>query len=187
MTREAKSGEGGIEKGHTEFVSAKGLRVGVEAEEDGLVDKGVLLLRPWALLELLAGGAHDGLNLVAVDQAGDVGVGDLGGGETGDELAIIESNSGRHDIQIVLLVQSRLVKGTEDIVKELERALSPDDESAKMSTRCELKEVESPHINQLNTRQVTECLDDAVVLIIHYQWATALAVAAVAHLALAGP
>jgi hypothetical protein len=68
-------------------LSAQSLCVGVEAEEDGLVDERVLLLRPGAFLELLAGRANDGLDLIAVDQAGDVGVGDLGGGETADEFS----------------------------------------------------------------------------------------------------
>ena len=42
------------------------------------------MLGPWTLLVLLVRGADDRLDLVAVDQTGDVGVGDLGGGETED-------------------------------------------------------------------------------------------------------
>lgn len=65
----------------TEFLPAESLGVWVETEENGLVDEGVLLLCPWALLDLLASGADNGLDLIAVDQAGDIGVGDLGGGK----------------------------------------------------------------------------------------------------------
>jgi len=150
-----------------EFLSAQGLRVGVEAEEDGFVDERVLLLRPGTLLELLAGRTHDGLDLVAVDQAGDIGVGDLSGGEN-----------------VVPLVQRRLVKGAKDVVKEFECALGPDDETAKVSTRSELQEVESRNVNEFDTGQVSEGLDDPIVFVIDDQRATTLAVATVAHLAL---
>lgn len=70
---------------------AEGLGVGVEAEENGLVDQGVLLLCPGALLELLAGGTNNGLDLVAVDQTGNVGVGDLGSGEAIVKVSIMQS------------------------------------------------------------------------------------------------
>lgn len=70
---------------------AEGLGVGVEAEENGLVDQGVLLLCPGALLELLAGGTNNGLDLVAVDQTSNVGVGDLGGGEAIVKISIMQS------------------------------------------------------------------------------------------------
>jgi len=60
---------------------ANGLGVRVETEEDGLVDKGVLLLCPGTFLDFLASRADNGLDLVAVDQASNVRVGDLGGRE----------------------------------------------------------------------------------------------------------
>ena len=53
------------------------LGVRVEAEENALVDKGVLVLRPGALLDLRVGGTDNGLDLVAVDDASDIGVGNL--------------------------------------------------------------------------------------------------------------
>jgi hypothetical protein len=178
-------GKGEAKKGRTEFLSAQGLRVGVESEEDGLVDERVLLLCPRALLHLLASRTHDGLDFFAVDQASDVGVGDLGRGETAKELATILSNHESNDIQIVLLVQRRFIKGAEDIIKQLESALCPDNKPAKVSTRGELEEVESPHIHQLYTWQVTESLDNTIILVVHDQWATTLAMAAAAHLTLA--
>lgn len=39
------------------------------------------MLRPRTLLDLRVGSTNDGLDLGAVDQPSDVGVGDLGGGE----------------------------------------------------------------------------------------------------------
>lgn len=56
----------------TEFLPAEGLSVGVQAEENTLVDEGVLVLRPGALLVLGVSGADDGLNLVTVDETGEV-------------------------------------------------------------------------------------------------------------------
>ena len=61
----------------TQLLPAESLGVGVEAEENTLVDEGVLVLRPGALLVLRVCGANDRLNLVAVDETGDIGVGDL--------------------------------------------------------------------------------------------------------------
>lgn len=60
---------------------ANGLGVRVETEQNSLVDKGVLLLRPGTFLNFLASRADNGLDLVAVDQASNVRVGDLGGRE----------------------------------------------------------------------------------------------------------
>ena len=60
---------------------ANGLGVRVKTEEDSLVDQGVLLLCPGTFLDFLASRADNGLDLVAVDQASNVWVGDLGGRE----------------------------------------------------------------------------------------------------------
>lgn len=68
----------------TQLLPAEGLSIGVEAEQHALVDKRVLVLGPWALLVLLVRGTDDGLNLIAVDETGDIGVADLGGGEAGE-------------------------------------------------------------------------------------------------------
>ena len=63
-------------------MTAKGLRVRVEAEKDRLVDERVLLLCPGTLRELLVGGSDNGLDLSAIDQSGHIRVRDLGSGET---------------------------------------------------------------------------------------------------------
>ena len=66
----------------TQFLPAESLCVRVETEENSLVDEGVLVLRPGALLDLSVGRSDNGLDLIRVDETGDVGVGDLSGGET---------------------------------------------------------------------------------------------------------
>jgi hypothetical protein len=65
----------------TQLLSAESLSVGVEAEQNTLVDKRVLVLGPWTLLVLGIRRADNRLDLVAVDQASNVGVSDLGSGE----------------------------------------------------------------------------------------------------------
>jgi hypothetical protein len=62
-------------------LSAEGLGVRVQTEEDAFVDERVLLLRPWALLDPGTCRADSRLNLSAVDEASDVRVGDLGSGK----------------------------------------------------------------------------------------------------------
>lgn len=58
---------------------ADSLRVWVQAEENSLVDQGVLVLGPRTLLVLRVGRTDDGLNLITVDETSDVGVGNFGG------------------------------------------------------------------------------------------------------------
>ena len=122
---------------------------------------------PGALLDLLASRADDGLDLVRVDETGDVGVADLGGGE-----------------DVVLLVDRLLVKSAKDIIEEGKGTLSPDNESAEVSTRGELEQVQSPDVDELDTGEVAEGLDDTVILVIDNEGTTALTVAAVPQLAL---
>jgi len=152
-----------------QFVPTKSLRIGVQAEENGFVDQGVLLLRPGALLHLGISGADHGLDFCAVDEASNIRVADLGSGEN-----------------VILLMKRSLVKGSEDLVKKRKSTLSPDDEAAKVTTRSKLEQVQSPDVDKFDTRQVAECLNDAVVLVIHDKGTTALTVAAVAQLALSG-
>lgn len=60
-------------------MSAKGLGIRVQTEHNCLVDQWILLLGPWTFLDLLASRTDNGLNLVAVDQTGNVRVADLSG------------------------------------------------------------------------------------------------------------
>jgi len=152
-----------------DLLPAEGLGVGVETEENSPVDEGVLLLCPGPLLDLLASRADDGLDLVTVDEAGDIGVGDLGCGE-----------------EVILLEGGGFVEGPENFVKKSKSGLSPDNETADMSSGGELEEVQSPDIDELNTGQVAEGLDDAVVLVVNNKGATALTMPAVPELSLSG-
>jgi len=70
----------------------------------------------------------------------------------------------------------------QDFIKKSKSTLSPDNEAAKVTTRSELEEVQSPHIDLLNTGQVAECLDNTIVLIIHNKGTTVLMVPTVPHL-----
>ncbi len=86
--------------------------------------------------------------------------------------------------QVVLLMYSCLIEGTKDIVKESKCSLSPDDKATDVTTRCELEKVEMADVDNLNARQVAECLDDATVLIEDHERTAALAMAAITHLSL---
>jgi len=105
-----------------EFLSAKSLSVGVKTEEDTLVDQWVLVLRPWALRDLGVGRSNNSLDRRAVDDTGDIGVGDLGGREN-----------------VVLLVGGSLVEGTENLVEKTESALSPNNKSTEVATGGKLE------------------------------------------------
>ena len=78
------------------------------------------------------------------------------------------------------------VEGAEDLIEKAESALSPDDESAEVTTGCKLEKVQPANIDDLNTRKIPERLDDAVVFIINDERATALAVPATSNLSFAG-
>jgi hypothetical protein len=75
----------------TKFLSAKGLGVWVKTEKNGLVNQWIFLLRPWAFLDFLASRSDDGLDFIAVDQSGDVGVGDLRRRKTKDIVNMLFS------------------------------------------------------------------------------------------------
>lgn len=113
---------------------ANRLGVGVKAEEDTFVDEGILLLCPWAFLSLLTSRTDDGLDFVAVDNACDVRVADLGGGQ-----------------DVILFEGGRLIERAEDFVQKAEGTLCPYDKPSDMATGCELKKVESSHIDKFNT------------------------------------
>lgn len=59
-----------------------GLGVGVDPEENPLVGQWVLVLGPWAFSNLRVGRSDDSLDRGTVDDASDIGVGDLGSRET---------------------------------------------------------------------------------------------------------
>jgi hypothetical protein len=107
------------------------------------------------------------LDFRAVDEAGYIRVADLGSGE-----------------DVILLVEGDLVEGSKHVIEQCKSTLRPDDEAAKVTTRSKLEQVQSPDVDKLDARQVTECLNNATVLVIYNKWSTALAVSAATHLAL---
>jgi len=143
------------------------LGVRVETEHDTLVLEWVLLLCVWSLGALLAGGSENALDFSRVDDALNIWVGDLGGGEG---VVFLDLGSG--------------ILGSVDRVEELEGALGPDAESSKVTTRCELEEVESSYVCKLYTWDVSEGLDDTVVLCVNDERTTSLLVTTAAHLSL---
>lgn len=76
----------------TKLLSADGLGVRVETEQNTLVDQWVLVLRPGALLDFRVGRPNDGLDLSAVNETSHVGVGDFGGWQTERNTSIMISN-----------------------------------------------------------------------------------------------
>lgn len=168
----------GLALGAEELLATESLGVRVEAEENGLVAEGVLLLGEGPLLGGLASGAEDGLDLVRVDDAGNVRVGDLGNGETSPVSADLLSINKAHSRVTGL--------GGVDVVKLGDGRLSPDDEAADVTTGGELKQVQGVDTAGLNTGKVLERTDEAIVLAVDDKGTTALAVAPVPHLTLTG-
>jgi len=120
-------------------------------------------------LDLGLGGLDDGLDLRRVDQTSDIRVVDLGSGKV-----------------VILLLDGRLVEGSEDFIEKSEGTLGPDDEAAEMSTRSELEKVEATDVANFDTGQVAEGLNDAVVLSVDDEGSTTLTVATVPHLSFTG-
>merc|ERR1740130_1469154 len=87
--------------------------------------------------------------------------------------------------QGVSLLGAAPLHGAVDLVKLLEGALSPDDESAKVATGSNLEKVQGVHRGRLNTRDIAKGTHDAVVLAVDNQRTTAHGVPTVAHLAFA--
>jgi hypothetical protein len=110
-----------------------------------------------------------GLNLIGVDDAGQVAVRHHGTGDT----------------EALLLSRFRTVLTAVKPIELGQRVLGEDNEASEVTTRGKLKEVEGRHVGHLDTRDVAEGFLDAVVLAVHHKGSTTLHVTAVAHLALA--
>ena len=147
--------------------------VRVEAQHDLLVAQRVLLLDAGTLGQGGAlGGAEDALDLGAVDQTGKIGLGDDVGGQ-----------------QEVLLELGGGGGGAVDAVEGLESGGGPDDESAEVTTRSQLEEVQGVDGAGLNTGQVAGTGDELLAVnsgVVDDQGATTLAVAAATKLSLTG-
>lgn len=147
------AGTGGLELGLLEG-SGSGLlgdlstageeSVGVEGNLGGEVGEGVVALDVGVGL---LGGTELGLDLVGVDDAVDVGVGDGGVGEG-----------------VAGLLLRRGGGGAEDVVELSDGAGSPDDEAADGAAGGELEEVEVLDVGELDTGEVAEGTGDTVVV-----------------------
>lgn len=93
------------------------------------------------------GRADDGLDLGTVDDASKIGVGHEGTGKVVLRL-------GQRTRLVVTIDGSKLAEGT----------FSEDDEATEGTTRGELEKVQAINAGDLNTREVADSLDDAVVL-----------------------
>jgi hypothetical protein len=147
--------------------------VRVEAEHDLLVLKRVLLLDVGTLGDGTAtDGAEDALNLRAVDELVEVG---LGHAVLGNEEVALELRG--------------LGGAAVDGVKGGESVGRPDDETAKVSTRCELEEVKGVDVAALNTGDVAESLEELLAVlggVVDDEGAATLDVATVPQLTLTG-
>ena len=147
--------------------SSSNLEVGVELLHHGLVLEGVLL----GLVVETHGSANFaelGLNLVGVDDASKV-------------------SAGHHVLLEVVaaLFGASLVEGAEHVVKCGEGVLGEDAESAEVSTRGELEEVEAVHAAGVNTDEVASgALEQGVLVSIDEERALAHDEAGRSHLAL---
>jgi hypothetical protein len=125
------------------------------------------VLSPGSLGDLRLGGPDDSLDFRGVDQAGNIGVVDLGGGQV-----------------VILLLDGGLVEGTEHLIELGKSALSPDDEASDVTTRSQLKEVETADVADFNTGEVAESLYDAAIFTVDDERPTTLPVATITHLTL---
>lgn len=134
------------------------------------------------LLDGLTGGSDDRLDLVRVDETGDVSSRDLGGREADkncqfDNMAVSRTN--KNPLEARLLLVDRVEGGN--------GRLGPDDESTNVTTRGELEEVEGLNGAGLDTGDVLESPDDTLVLGVHDEGTPPLPVPPVPHLTLTGP
>jgi len=148
--------------------SASGLGVRVEDLHESLVLEGVLLALG-RLVSVDTLHAELGLDLVGVDDSGEVGAGHHVSAEL--EAALLDTS---------------LSVGTEDFVELLEGVLSEDDESTQVTAGGELEKIQSGDVASVDTWEVSgRLLDLAVLVTVDNQRSLAEGEAGVSHLALA--
>lgn len=164
----------GIDKsgllGNSSLLSLDGTALLVDGSRVELGHNSEILER--VLLELDTSGLLDGrfdnaLDLIRVDDTTDISIGHHGTGQV-----VVGLHGGSLGVGSVQAIE--LLKGT----------LSPDAETSKMTTRGQLKEVQSLNVAQFNTRDVSEGLDETLVLVVDDQRTTSLGVTSVPHLTL---
>jgi hypothetical protein len=124
--------------------SNEGLRV--KSDHNTKVGERVLLVRKTTLNNLIA---KSRLNFVGVGDSGDIRVGQDGARRL-----------------VALLLGGDVLARAENTVEGLEGVLSPDDESAQVTSRSELEQVQARNVGQFNTRNVTEGLDDGTLVFV---------------------
>ena len=93
-------------------------------------------------------GSDGGLDLVGVDDSGDVGVGERG------------------SVQVESVLSDGAVSvGAEDLVEVGEGALRPEDESSELAARSELQQVESVDVEDVDSRDVSERALDVLLAV----------------------
>jgi hypothetical protein len=127
-----KMGGGGIQR---LAATAFGINVGVELAHGFHVLQVIGLLEANETLGLFI---HDGLDTVRLNYAANIGVGEDG---TGEEVSVLDSGG--------------LVGSSEDSVELLEGGLSPNDETAEVTSRCKEQEVQGRYTSNLNTSQIS--------------------------------
>jgi len=108
---------------------------------------------------------QDCLNCVRVDQAWKVSIRDLGSWQL--EVGFLSW---------------RFPQSAVDGVQLLERSFRPNAKSSKMRSRWQLQKIQSVNWNQLNTREIAECLLDSVVFIVDDQRSSSHNVSTISHL-----
>jgi hypothetical protein len=149
--------------------SGGSLGVGVEALHEGLVLEGVLVVGASNGL-VVADFAELGLDLVGVDNAGEVSDGHAGA------------------VKLVAgLLDALLTVGTEDLVELGEGVLSVDHEATEVTSGSELEEVKAVHGAGVDTGKVaSSALEEGVLVTVDNKGALGLGEARVAHLAKTG-
>jgi len=116
-----------------------------------------------------ASGSDDGLDLLGVDDLGEIGVGHGGAGE-----------------MISLLVLGRGLEGAEVLSAGLHGRLGPDHHAADVTTGGELQQVQGVDVDNIETGDVSGGLDDTVIVVVDDQRSTGGGVLLATGLALAG-
>lgn len=149
-----------------QLLSGESLSVWVQSQENLLVLEWVLLQNVGTLLSWLTSWSNNSLDFRRVDDSGNIRVGQdvgwqgvarLGGGNS---------------------------LGTPDGVQLGESRLGPDDESTNVSTWGQLQQTKGGDVSSLDTWDVSEGLDQTVVLTVDNQWTTSLDVTSASELTL---
>ena len=152
------------EKSH----SLSGLSIGIELQHRIEVRERVLLER--CSLNIFLNGPDHGLDLVGVNDTGQVRVDHLGPGK-----------------QVALFLLGGLIEGSIDRVQFLKCGLGPNNEPSKVATGCQLQKVEPINVCLLYTGNVPEGFNGlSTFCSVHYKRTLARDIPAVPHFSLPG-